>query len=443
MEESNQTFRPQSRGPHQWWMITKHGKAAYMHYRWWGKQAGRDRKAGAGWKWWGGSGCHGGHRRTSSCNLLTPPPILEEVRRWYVDSPPTWPDWTVPSAHQLHWAIHSIHNWRGVQWLHLLLGHEGNPARWWFFVDGSIPETEPHGSVPRLHVTSPTCPQSCSGSNLACPCWQGLYFCHWQGCGKRACHQSSTEQWLPEVDCGSEPVQHIPPPTPPSQEQNQPKVVVILPYIRHLLESIRRILNPLGIRTCFRPYQTLRRTLVHLKDHIPLQQRSGVVYRIPCRTCTKVYIGQTGHTLEHRVKEHRRALVSGQSSLSAVAEHAMEEMHDIDWMGATVVDGHPHFHQRCALEAWHIRSQDSTMNRDAGPLPSVYNPLIHQPSPSWWLAPSHPTPTPTHPPLYCPQTKGIWFIVFYFHVSVTVIHFPPTHFLFLTAIGMGLHLFIY
>ena len=65
--------------------------------------------------------------------------------------------------------------------------------------------------------------------------------------------------------------------------------------------------------------------------------------------------------------------MSGQSSLSAVAEHAMEEMHDIDWMGATVVDGH----QRCALEAWHIHSQDSTMNRDAGPLSSVYNPLIH------------------------------------------------------------------
>ena len=72
----------------------------------------------------------------------------------------------------------------------------------------------------------------------------------------------------------------------------------------------------------------------------------------------------------------------GQSSLSAVVEHAMEQMHDIGWMGATVVDGHPHFHQRCALEAWHIRSQDSTMNRDAAPLPSVYNPLINRPNPS-------------------------------------------------------------
>ena len=41
-----------------------------------------------------------------------------------------------------------------------------------------------------------------------------------------------------------------------------------------------------------------------------------------------------------------------------------------------MIDGHPNFHRRCALEAWHIRSQDSLMNRDAGPLPQVYNPMI-------------------------------------------------------------------
>ena len=55
MEESNQTFRPQSRGPHQWWMITKNGKAAYMHYMaagrasWAGQKGGGGMKV-AGWK---------------------------------------------------------------------------------------------------------------------------------------------------------------------------------------------------------------------------------------------------------------------------------------------------------------------------------------------------------------------------------------------------------
>ena len=79
------------------------------------------------------------------------------------------------------------------------------------------------------------------------------------------------------------------------------------------------------------------------KVHIPPQQRSGVVYKIPRRACTKVYIGQTGQTLEHRLKEHRRALVLGEVGLSAVALHAVDEMHNIDWLGATVVDSHPQF----------------------------------------------------------------------------------------------------
>ncbi len=84
-------------------------------------------------------------------------------------------------------------------------------------------------------------------------------------------------------------------------------------------------------------------------------------------------------TLDHRLKEHRRALISGNVQQSAVAEHATNEMHDIDWEKAEVVDCHPHYRQRCALEAWHIRTELHTMNRDGGPLPTVYNPLIQHP----------------------------------------------------------------
>ena len=68
-----------------------------------------------------------------------------------------------------------------------------------------------------------------------------------------------------------------------------------------------------------------------------------MVYKIPCRSCTKEYISQTGRTLEHRLKEHRRALVSGDVNLSAVAQHAVDEGHDIDWSSATVIDEHPNF----------------------------------------------------------------------------------------------------
>ena len=47
----------------------------------------------------------------------------------------------------------------------------------------------------------------------------------------------------------------------------------------------------------------------------------------------------------------------------------------------SVVACHRYYHQRCALEAWHIRTEAQTMNHDAGPIPSMYDPLIHQSRP--------------------------------------------------------------
>ena len=81
------------------------------------------------------------------------------------------------------------------------------------------------------------------------------------------------------------------------------------------------------------------------------------------------------------VPAHKRALTSGNTAQSAVAEHAAEQSHVINWNEAKVMACHPHYCQRCALEAWHIRTEAQTMNRDAGPLPSVYDPLIHQSHP--------------------------------------------------------------
>ena len=59
-----------------------------------------------------------------------------------------------------------------------------------------------------------------------------------------------------------------------------------------------------------------------------------------------------------------------------VVEHAAHESHVIQWDEAKVVDRHPCYHQRCSLELWHIRSEITTMNRDDGNLPQIYNPFL-------------------------------------------------------------------
>ena len=68
----------------------------------------------------------------------------------------------------------------------------------------------------------------------------------------------------------------------PSQSTTTNSTYVSIPYVKGTSEAIRRILAPLDIKTTFRPNNTLRQMLVHPKDPTPLQDKAGVVYKIPC-----------------------------------------------------------------------------------------------------------------------------------------------------------------
>ena len=62
-----------------------------------------------------------------------------------------------------------------------------------------------------------------------------------------------------------------------------------------------------------------------------LSDTSGaVVYRIPCRECDEVYIGQTGRDFKVRLGEHKTAVRHG-LEWSAVLKLVYEHNHVIDW----------------------------------------------------------------------------------------------------------------
>ncbi len=64
--------------------------------------------------------------------------------------------------------------------------------------------------------------------------------------------------------------------------RDPPNATVVIPYVKNLSKSIRRILSHLNTRTCLKPHVTLRQILVHPKT--PQHQKNGVVYEIPCGT---------------------------------------------------------------------------------------------------------------------------------------------------------------
>ena len=96
------------------------------------------------------------------------------------------------------------------------------------------------------------------------------------------------------------------------------------------------------------------------------------VYRIPCKDCDKSYVGQTLRTLDRRIKEHHRSVITGDCDSSALAEHAWTSYHQIAW---TILHQHQRWFQRCILQSWYIHQVPNLLNRDSGNLPQPYRQL--------------------------------------------------------------------
>ena len=70
-----------------------------------------------------------------------------------------------------------------------------------------------------------------------------------------------------------------------------PRATIVIPYVAGVSEEIRRVCNRY-VRTASRAGKTLRSLLTRVKDPLPVEKQSKVVYKIPC-SCHKVYIGKT------------------------------------------------------------------------------------------------------------------------------------------------------
>ena len=136
---------------------------------------------------------------------------------------------------------------------------------------------------------------------------------------------------------------------------------------------IKRSLGKLDARVCFRPAQTLRQILVRPKDPVPAHLKNGTVYKVPCKVCSKAYVGQSGRSLECRLKEHQCTVHNGNVAASAIAEHAWKYDHQTEWERARVLDSCRYLYARRMLESWHIHQCADPLNRERGPLPNIYS----------------------------------------------------------------------
>jgi hypothetical protein len=100
-----------------------------------------------------------------------------------------------------------------------------------------------------------------------------------------------------------------------------------------------------------------------VKDHLGL--RTPGVYRIPCE-CGRVYIGQTGRSVDIRLKEHQRHIRLEHPDKSAVAEHRIHQGHRIQFHDASILATKTRYMDRIVREAIEIELHPYNINRDGG-----------------------------------------------------------------------------
>ena len=100
-----------------------------------------------------------------------------------------------------------------------------------------------------------------------------------------------------------------------------------------------------------------------------------VVYKVPCRDCGALYIGEIRRNLQERVKEYA---VKRQDDNNGIAVHAKTNDHAVDWPEAKIRMKEQVTWRRKILEAVHIQQEKrTTINLDCGiQLNPIRSPLI-------------------------------------------------------------------
>lgn len=137
----------------------------------------------------------------------------------------------------------------------------------------------------------------------------------------------------------------------------------ILPFIANTSNKIGKILQRHNIKVAYKSNLKIKNLLNPAKDQIPFHTCG--VYEVPC-SCGKVYIGETGRSINTRLTEHKRHLRLLHPTKSAIAEHAIDTLHDIRFEDTKILANNKNWSTRKIREAIEILKHPNNFNKDNG-----------------------------------------------------------------------------
>ena len=140
---------------------------------------------------------------------------------------------------------------------------------------------------------------------------------------------------------------------------------IVVPYVP-TLEKFKRPLRNLKYGLIF---QYKNKLSTCLTKNSPGALETGV-YKIPCKVCPKLYIGETGRSIPERMSGHKNDVKKLDPNLaSGVVNHSLETGHRFDFEGAQMVYRSNNLYKRHIVESaviTHFNQFDQTVNLNRG-----------------------------------------------------------------------------
>ena len=117
-----------------------------------------------------------------------------------------------------------------------------------------------------------------------------------------------------------------------------------------------------------------------LKDPTPLGERTDLVYRIPCSSCSKFYVRETLQHLEKRINRHRydESKLNDETALAVHAKSTTGHCFDFDKTSILVQESNTRKRKiREVIVIEIINSNTVNFKRDSAKLTTMYGSVIN------------------------------------------------------------------